>query len=53
MILMYLKYTKHFAGQVLANLNALKSVEWCKKQLGLDKAIGQIPLNKLNQWGGS
>ncbi|MBP6049964.1 MAG: thiolase family protein [Chitinophagales bacterium] len=42
-----------FAGQVLANLNALKSAEWCKKQLGLDKAIGQIPLEKVNTWGGS
>jgi acetyl-CoA acyltransferase len=38
---------------VLANLNALKSAEWCKKQLGLDKPIGQIPLNKVNTWGGS
>ncbi len=42
-----------FAGQVLANLNALKSAEWCKKQLGLDKAIGQTPLEKVNTWGGS
>ena len=42
-----------FAGQVLANLNALKSAEWCKKQLGLDAPIGQIPLNKVNTWGGS
>lgn len=42
-----------FAGQVLANLNALASAEWCKKQLGLDKPIGRIPMNKLNQWGGS
>lgn len=42
-----------FAGQVLANLKALASDEWCKKQLGLDKAIGQIPLSKVNTWGGS
>jgi acetyl-CoA acetyltransferase family protein len=42
-----------FAGQVLANLNALASDEWCKKQLGLDKAVGQIPMNKINNWGGS
>ncbi|MCO5234047.1 MAG: thiolase family protein [Chitinophagales bacterium] len=42
-----------FAGQVLANLNALKSEQWCKKQLGLDKPVGSIPLSKVNQWGGS
>ncbi len=42
-----------FAGQVLANLNALASAEWCKKQLGLDKPVGRIPKNKINQWGGS
>ena len=32
-----------FAGQVLANLNALASAEWCKKQLGLEKPIGRNP----------
>lgn len=42
-----------FAGQVLANLNALASAEWCKKQLGLDQPIGRIPKNKINNWGGS
>jgi acetyl-CoA acyltransferase len=42
-----------FAGQVLANLNALASAEWCKKQLGLDKPVGRIPANKINRWGGS
>lgn len=42
-----------FAGQVMANLKALNSAEWCKKQLGLDKPVGKIPMNKLNQWGGS
>lgn len=42
-----------FAGQVLANLKALASAEWCKKQLGLDKPVGQIPMSKVNNWGGS
>ena len=42
-----------FAGQVLANLKALASDEWCKKQLGLDKAVGAIPMEKINRWGGS
>ena len=42
-----------FAGQVLANLNALASAEWCKRQLGLDQPVGRIPKNKINNWGGS
>ncbi len=42
-----------FAGQVLANINALASAEWCKEKLGKDKAVGKIPMNKMNQWGGS
>ena len=42
-----------FAGQVLSVFNALKSDEWCKKQLGLKKAFGEIPMDKVNQWGGS
>ncbi|MCO5248768.1 MAG: thiolase family protein [Chitinophagales bacterium] len=42
-----------FAGQVLSVVNALKSDEWCKKQLGLKKAFGEIDLNKVNTWGGS
>ncbi|MEN9448620.1 MAG: hypothetical protein RJA25_1910 [Bacteroidota bacterium] len=42
-----------FAGQVLSVIKALKSAEWCKKQLGIDQPIGQIPMDKVNQWGGS
>ncbi|MBX7225922.1 MAG: acetyl-CoA C-acyltransferase [Chitinophagales bacterium] len=42
-----------FAGQVLANLKALESADWCKEKLGLDKAVGSIPKEKINAWGGS
>lgn len=42
-----------FAAQILANLGALASREWCKTRLGLKGACGQIPLEKLNLWGGS
>lgn len=42
-----------FAGQVLANINALASDRFAKEKLGRDKAVGQIDLNKLNNWGGS
>ncbi|MGB1247529.1 MAG: acetyl-CoA C-acyltransferase, partial [Chitinophagales bacterium] len=42
-----------FAGQVLANLNALESDEFAKENLGRDKAVGAIDKSKLNNWGGS
>jgi len=42
-----------FAGQVLANLKALASDEFCKTKMGRDSAVGQIPMDKLNLWGGS
>lgn len=42
-----------FAGQVLANLKALESEEWSKKNAGYDKAVGSIPRDKINTWGGS
>lgn len=42
-----------FAGQVLANIKALASEEFGKKILGRDGAVGNVPMDKLNQWGGS
>ena len=42
-----------FASQVLSNLAYLKSDMFAKERLGLDKAIGEIPLEKINIWGGS
>ncbi len=42
-----------FAGQVLSVLKALENEEWCKAHVGYDKAVGSIPKNKINQWGGS
>jgi len=41
-----------FAGQVLSNLAALDSEEWCKTQIDSAR-IGRIPEEKLNRWGGS
>ena len=41
-----------FAGQVLANLNALDS-EVFAKDLNLKTKVGEIPLEKINTWGGS
>jgi acetyl-CoA acyltransferase len=33
-----------FAAQVLSTFKAIESKDWAKKKLGLDQAIGQIPL---------
>lgn len=42
-----------FAGQVLAVLAAIESNEFAKNSLGRDTAVGEIPMDKLNTWGGS
>ncbi|GMQ86270.1 MAG: acetyl-CoA C-acyltransferase FadI [Acidimicrobiia bacterium] len=42
-----------FAAQVLSNTQAFASDEWAKKRLGRDKAIGKIPDDKFNLYGGS
>jgi acetyl-CoA acetyltransferase family protein len=47
------EYHEAFAGQILANLNALKSTEFAKEKLGLDHAVGEIPIEKMNTLGGS
>jgi acetyl-CoA acetyltransferase family protein len=42
-----------FAAQMVANLQVLADETWCKARLGRDKAFGEIPMDKLNLWGGS
>jgi len=42
-----------FAGQVLANLAALDSNQFCADKLGLVGKVGAIPMERLNTWGGS
>lgn len=42
-----------FAGQVLANKKALGNDHFCKTHMGSEAAIGDIPEDKLNNWGGS
>lgn len=43
-----------FAGQVLANLNAVNSTKFATDNLvGWDQKVGEIPMDKLNSWGGS
>ncbi|CAG5106668.1 Oidioi.mRNA.OKI2018_I69.chr1.g2946.t1.cds [Oikopleura dioica] len=42
-----------FAGQVLANLEALKDDKFCRERMGVKGAVGELPMDKLNNWGGS
>ncbi len=42
-----------FAAQVLACIEAWKSDEYCRNDLGLDRAMGELDLEKLNVDGGA
>lgn len=42
-----------FAAQILANQKALGDDVFARAELGMDKAPGSIPPEKLNCWGGS
>src|SRR5512134_1604936 len=42
-----------FAAQVLACVEAWKSDEYCRTELGLDRALGELDLEKLNVDGGA
>ncbi len=47
------EFHEAFAGQILANLKCLASDTFAKEKLGRDKAVGTIPMEKFNLWGGS
>lgn len=49
----YFEINEAFAGQFLACLEALKSDEFCKDELSVDKAYGEIPMDKVNIDGGA
>lgn len=49
----YWEINEAFAAQVLACLKAWESEAYCRKNLGLDQAFGQIDMNKLNVDGGA
>ena len=42
-----------FAGQVLANLKCLASDDFARANLNRERAVGEIPMEKLNVHGGS
>ena len=48
----YWEINEAFAAQVLAVLAALNDKDYCKQQLGLRSAVGEIPLERLNIHGG-
>ena len=48
-----IEFHEAFAGQILSNLKALASDEFAQQNLGREKAVGEVPLDKFNLWGGS
>jgi len=47
------EYHEAFAGQILANINAMDSDWFCQNVLGLKGKVGAIDMAKTNNWGGS
>jgi acetyl-CoA acetyltransferase family protein len=48
-----IEFHEAFAGQILSNLKALASEDFTVNELGLKKALGEVPMEKFNLWGGS
>ncbi len=49
----YWEINEAFAAQVLGCLAAWKDEQYCKSQLGLDRALGELNVDKLNVDGGA
>lgn len=47
------EFHEAFAGQIVSNLKCMASDEFAKENLGRDKALGEVPMDKFNLWGGS
>ncbi len=47
------EFHEAFAGQILSNIKCLASEEFAKEKLGRKKAVGEVPMDKFNLWGGS
>ena len=47
------EYHEAFAAQILTNLKCIDSDTFAKDKIGLDKKLGEIPLDKFNIHGGS
>ncbi len=48
-----IEFHEAFAGQILSNLKALASDDFAKEHLDRDEAVGEVPMDKFNLWGGS
>lgn len=48
-----IEFHEAFAAQILSNLQCLASDEFARKNLGRDKAVGEVPMDRFNLWGGS
>merc|ERR1719411_2382117 len=48
-----LVFVSALAGQLLANLKALDSDWFCTNIMGRQGKVGTIPMEKMNNWGGS
>lgn len=49
----YWEINEAFAAQVLACIEAMASADYCRDELGLDSALGRLPVEKLNIHGGA
>lgn len=49
----YWEINEAFAGQVLACRAAWQDDDYCREELGLDAALGKLPLDRLNVDGGA
>jgi acetyl-CoA acyltransferase len=47
------EYHEAFAGQLLANVKAMDSENFCTKVMGAKEKTGAVPEEKMNNWGGS
>ncbi len=48
-----IEFHEAFAGQILANINALASDDFAREHLGREQAVGRINMDRFNLWGGS
>ncbi len=48
-----IEFHEAFAGQIMANIKALESEEFSKEKFGWEHAVGKVPMDKFNLWGGS
>jgi acetyl-CoA C-acetyltransferase len=49
----YWELNEAFAAQVLGCLRAWKDKDFCASELGMDKAMGEVPMERLNVDGGA